>query len=101
MKTLKRFFRLAFRQNLVSNNPFENYKLRTEESNRCFLEQEKLKKLTCLNNLTDSEKRAHSMFVFQCCSGFRHSDILRLGWKNLNGNFIVLNQAKTKHEKVG
>ena len=69
-----------------SNNPFKDYKFKSQPTDRAFLIEEEIKriealKFTPINQLYD----ARDIFLLECYTGLRISDLLTLKWKNYNG----------------
>lgn len=80
-----------------SANPFRKYKFKKEEPQRVFLEENEIKriidlKFTPLNSLFD----AREIFIVECFSGIRISDILTLKWKHYDGESLDVKARKTK-----
>lgn len=78
------------------NNPFNNYNFPIEEPKREHLNEDELKriinlKLTPINKLFDAKQ----VFIFECFTGLRISDILTLKWKNFHGDEVTLKMRKT------
>ncbi len=70
-----------------SINPFKKYKFKKEDSVREFLEENEIKKILDLKfNRLSPLFDAREVFLVECFSGIRISDILTLKWKNYNGN---------------
>lgn len=103
MKTLKQLtsdmyeeFRLDIR-----NNPFRKYKMKSTPTERpCLSEREYARvrnlKLLIQGKLYD----ARQIFVFEAETGIRISDILKLRWRNYDGNYIRIVMGKTDRPLV-
>lgn len=103
MKTLKQLtsdmyeeFRLDIR-----NNPFRKYKMKSTPTERpCLSEREYARvrnlKLLMQGKLYD----ARQIFVFEAETGIRISDILKLRWRNFDGNYIRIVMGKTDRPLV-
>lgn len=103
MKTLKQLtsdmyeeFRLDIR-----NNPFRKYKMKSTPTERpCLSEREYARvrnlKLLIQGKLYD----ARQVFVFEAETGIRISDILKLRWRNYDGNYIRIVMGKTDRPLV-
>lgn len=98
MKALAKLVGDIFREyNLdETNNPFKKIKFKREQTDKVFLEIEEVKKIqglkfTPINPLRD----AKDIFLFECFSGIRISDILTLKWKNVSDKKITINMRKT------
>jgi integrase len=109
--TLFKLYKLIFKQIVIdkiipySSNPFLNYKVKTEKSQRAFLNELEIKKLIELDLSKNSkEEITRDLFIFACyCGGMRVSDILMLRKSNFNGTHINFTSSKTttqQHLKV-
>ena len=78
------------------NNPFRKIKFKREQSDRTFLEIEEIKKIEDLNfRLQSPLYDAREIFLFECYTGIRISDILSLKWKNVSETEISISMRKT------
>lgn len=98
MKTIGKLIRDIFHHyNLdETSNPFRTLKFKREQTERTFLEIEDIKKiqkmrLRLCNRLYD----ARELFLFECYTGIRISDILTLKWKNVTDKEITISMRKT------
>ena len=94
-KIIKYFVRIAIRMELMKKNPFDHYKLKLEESDRTFLEKSELKKLFDFNDLTPPELKVKNIFLIQCYTGLRFSDVINLKWESIVDKMIILKMEKT------
>jgi integrase len=82
----------AVKKNIIKDNFSENIRLDKEETKREYLTIAELQKLI----LTDCKrKEVKNAFLFSCFTGLRYSDIIKLSWKNINGDYIEFKQQKT------
>lgn len=99
MKIIKKFIRIALQEKIISENPFENFQIKTFQGNREFLNITELKKLEEFYYNTSNLylKNVLQYFLFACYTGLRFQDVLNLTWKNidLNENTITIVQQKT------
>jgi len=78
------------------NNPFKKMKFKWEQTDRVFLEIEDIKKIEKLKlRLQNPLYDAQEIFLFECYTGIRISDILTLKWKNVTEKEIIVNMRKT------
>ena len=78
------------------SNPFRKIKFKNEQTDRIFLEIEEIKKIESLNfKLTSPLYDAREIFLFECYTGIRISDILSLKWKNITETEILITMRKT------
>lgn len=80
-----------------TNNPFRNFKFKREVTDKTFLEIEEVKKILNLRFKPNSPLYdARELFLFECFTGLRISDILSLKWKNVTGEEITISMRKTR-----
>ena len=85
LKVLRKILLVARREGLINSNPFEFYKIKTEETTRDYLSIDELKKLISLTNLPPSYELVRDMYVFSAFSGgIRFGDISTLSKFNLS-----------------
>jgi len=92
-----------------NKNPFLNkkeLKMKREETERVYLEIGELKQIEKLR-YSDKLYYVRDIFLIECYSGLRISDILTLKWKNYDGERIVTETRKNKkkldipaHDKI-
>lgn len=80
-----------------TTHPFRNIKLKQERVSKDYLEKEEFKrirdlKIRAVSPLYD----AREIFIFECYTGLRISDILCLKWKNIQEENINIRIRKTK-----
>ncbi|WP_418426227.1 tyrosine-type recombinase/integrase [Alistipes sp.] len=98
MKTLKQLisemyeeFRLDIR-----NNPFRKYKMKSTLTERPALSEREYYRVRNLKLIAQGKLYdARQIFVFEAETGIRISDILKLRWKNYDGNHIRIVMDKT------
>ena len=99
LKILKKYFNEAIREGLVTydSNPFLNFKIKSEPSERQYLTEEELNKIENLELMPGSNVYHHrNIFVFATYSGgLRISDLLQLKWENFDGIKINIVVQKT------
>lgn len=80
-----------------SANPFKRYKFKKEDSVRGFLEENEIKKILDLKfNRLSPLFDAREVFLVECFSGMRISDILSLKWKHYDGSTFKFQIRKTE-----
>lgn len=97
--TLKRFLRWGLKKGYHSNNAFEFFRpiLKTTQKKIIFLSQEELK---IFKNFTIPEGKEHlekirDVFLFQCYTGLRYSDVANLKKSDVKENHIEVTILKT------
>ncbi|WP_280744825.1 MULTISPECIES: site-specific integrase [unclassified Parabacteroides] len=77
--------------------PFKKFKFKREQTLRTFLDIEEVRKISKMRlRLKSSLYDAKDIFLFECYSGIRISDILTLKWKNVTDSEINICMRKTK-----
>ncbi len=84
-----------------TTNPFKKIKFKKEETNREFLSMEEVKKIVDFNCKPWSPLYdARQVFLFECASGIRISDILTLKWRNVKNDTIEIRMRKTNKPHI-
>ncbi len=102
LKVIRKICHKARREGLIDRNPFEFYKLKTEETERDFLTLEELKAFMNLTNLTALQERVRDIYIFCSFSGgIRFSDVATLTWDDIKvrNDIYRLRIQMTKTEK--
>lgn len=98
LKCVRRIINEAISEEIFpyAKNPFLRFKLKTEETQKNYLTDEELSALESLELTPGSSKElTRNMFVFACyAAGLRVSDILKLSWKNFDGEKITIKTQK-------
>ena len=77
-------------------NPFKKIKFKWEQTDRVFLEIEDIKKIEKFKpRLQNPLYDAREIFLFECYTGMRISDILTLKWKDVSDTEISISMRKT------
>ena len=94
---LKTFLIWAYDRKLNPNRDFRSFKGKTYENEVIFLTEEEL--MTLYNFKLDDDRlaRVRDVFVFQCFTGPRYSDILSLKKEDIRTGTWNLRQQKTKN----
>jgi len=98
-KCLKAMIKIAIRKGLMQKNPYADFKIRSADGKRMFLELEEVKKLMGLY-FSEEEvalRAVCEMFLFACFTGLRYSDIIQLKWSNidLSKRTLAIDMMKT------
>lgn len=79
-------------------NPFRKVKFKREQTERTFLEIDEIRKIQNLRlRLQSPLYDAREVFLFECYTGIRISDILTLKWKNVMDDKISIRMRKTEN----
>ncbi|WP_373709224.1 phage integrase SAM-like domain-containing protein [Kaistella sp.] len=96
---LKWFLRWALRKGFHKNNSFElfNPKLKLVRKKIIFLTQDELKDLKQCSIPAEKQylERVRDIFLFQCYTGLRYSDVENLKKTDIKENFIEITTVKT------
>lgn len=77
-------------------NPFRKIKFHQEQTDRTYLDIEDIKKIQDFRvRLQSPLYDAREIFLFECFTGLRISDILTLRWKNITDKGITICMRKT------
>ena len=101
---LKWFLRWAFKKGLHQNNAYESYKpkLKSTQKKIIFLTWEELNKLREFE--IPAAKQAldwvRDVFLFQCFTGLRYSDVFNLRKSDIKGDHIEVTTVKTSDSLI-
>ena len=80
-----------------TGNPFRKIKFKREQTERTYLEIEEIRKIQNLKlKLQSPLYDARELFLFECYTGIRISDILTLRWRNIFNGKISIRMRKTE-----
>jgi site-specific recombinase XerD len=98
LKTMRTFLNKAIIENLIEENIFKKYKLRTEDGHREFLSETEIKELELLlqQPLSKIHKKILTIFLFACYTGLRYQDIKDLRYSDIHQGVIRIKMHKTK-----
>lgn len=74
---------LAIKKGLIRQNPFEDYEISMEETDRSYLLKENVEKLMLLKPSKDKYEFVKDIFIFSCFTGLSYIDIQKLKWSNI------------------
>ncbi len=100
LKRFKLFVTLAQKKNLIRENPFQDYALHDAKGTRLFLTTPELKRVKEVIPEGEAQERVKSMFLFQCSTGLRFSDMIALRWNQVDDEFIRLKTQKNEKPVV-
>lgn len=105
-KRIKALLRVAQEEGLISNFPFDGYKIKLDSTKREYLTTEELQILEDMQkeNLNAHLKNTLKIFLFSCYTGLRFTDILQIKPENIktsnNNKYIELVMHKTNENIV-
>ena len=97
VKSLSSIYNKAIRRGDYSANPFANVQTTNRNREREYLTEDELRRLESLKNLTRPQQRTLDIFLFQCYTGLRKSDVKRLRWSDIQDGAVILRQQKTQN----
>ena len=78
---------LAIKKGLIRQNPFEDYKITMEETDRSYLLKEDVESLMLLKPSKSKYELVKDLFIFSCFTGLSYIDIKKLKWNNIQSFF--------------
>lgn len=101
---LKQFLRWAFRKGVHQNNAYDSYKpkLKSTQKKIIFLTWEELNKLREFEIPAAKQAldRVRDVFLFQCFTGLRYSDVFNLRRSDIKGDHIEVTTVKTSDSLI-
>ena len=101
---LKWFLRWAFRKGVHQNNAYDSYKpkLKSTQKKIIFLTWEELNKLREFEIPAAKQalNRVRDVFLFQCFTGLRYSDVFNLRRSDIKGDHIEVTTVKTSDSLI-
>ncbi|ERJ76775.1 site-specific integrase [Prevotella melaninogenica] len=101
---LKWFLRWAFKKGLHQNNAYDSYKpkLKSTQKKIIFLTWEELNKLREFEVPAAKQAldRVRDVFLFQCFTGLRYSDVFNLRRSDIKGDHIEVTTVKTSDSLI-
>ena len=101
---LKWFLRWAFKKGLHQNNAYDSYKpkLKSTQKKIIFLTWEELNKLREFEIPAAKQAldRVRDVFLFQCLTGLRYSDVFNLRKSDIKGDHIEVTTVKTSDSLI-
>ena len=101
---LKWFLRWAFKKGLHQNNAYDSYKpkLKSTQKKIIFLTWEELNKLREFEIPAAKQAldRVRDVFLFQCFTGLRYSDVFNLRRSDIKGDHIEFTTVKTSDSLI-
>ena len=78
---------LAIKKGLIRDNPFEDYEISMEETDRSYLLKEDVETLLLLKPSKPRYELVKDLFIFSCFTGLSYIDIKKLKWSNIQSFF--------------
>ena len=101
---LKWFLRWAFKKGLHQNNAYDSYKpkLKSTQKKIIFLTWEELNKLREFEIPAAKQAldRVRDVFLFQCFTGLRYSDVFNLRRSDIKGDHVEVTTVKTSDSLI-
>ena len=87
LKKLRHIIELALDREWIQKNPFKEHKLRWQKTNRGYLTQEEIAKLTDFQFEDKALEQSRDVFVFCAFTGLSYSDVKYLTITNIQSSF--------------
>lgn len=106
IKNFKKIIRLSLANGWITKDPFVNYKVKLDKTDRGYLTEDELALISNKEISTPRLAQVRDEFLFQCYTGLAYADIKKLNRdhivKGIDGNlWISIYRTKTKtHESV-
>ena len=101
---LKWFLRWSFKQGMHSNNAYDAFKPKLKDTQKkiIFLTWEELNKLRefKIPPTKQALERVRDVFLFQCFTGLRYSDVFNLRRSDIKGDHIEVTTVKTSDSLI-
>ena len=101
---LKWFLRWAFKKGLHQNNAYDSYKpkLKSTQKKIIFLTWDELNRLREFKIPSNKQalERVRDVFLFQCFTGLRYSDVFNLHRSDIKGDHIEVTTVKTSDSLI-
>ena len=101
---LKWFLRWSFKQGMHSNNAYDAFKPKLKDTQKkiIFLTWEELNRLRefKIPPTKQALERVRDVFLFQCFTGLRYSDVFNLRRSDIKGNHIEVTTVKTSDSLI-
>jgi site-specific recombinase XerD len=95
VKTFKAVINNAVKEGYYSKNPIENYSIKKGTGNRQFLSESEVNRIIDLKLTNKGEANAQKMFVFQCFTGLRYTDLVNMSYENIHDTTLIFVSEKT------
>lgn len=95
LRQLKALMNEAIKRELITKNPFNNFKIPAMINKKGYITEEQLKEIENLTNLNKYQTIIKDGFLFGCYTGLRISDILTLESKHIVNGWIHKKMIKT------
>lgn len=101
---LKWFLRWAFKKGVHQNNAYDSYKpkLKSTQKKIIFLTWDELNRLREFKTPSNKQalERVRDVFLFQCFTGLRYSDVFNLRSSDIKGDHIEVTTVKTSDSLI-
>lgn len=104
MERLKKMSRLAVRLDWIAKDPFENYKLRFEKTERAYLTKREIRLIEETTFKKEGVEKCKDVFLFSCYTGLSYIDLKALTpdhvLKGIDGNDWLFTKRIKTDEKL-
>lgn len=94
---LKKMINLALRYNIMHENPYRDFRLKFQRTNRTYLtmtEQFRLLQLYDRKDLLPHLQNILARFLFSCFTSLRYSDNVQITADNISENTLIIGQSR-------
>jgi site-specific recombinase XerD len=103
LSVIKSFLERAVKREIIEKNVFRKIKIRSVEGHREYLEKDEILKLLELyrkSSLPKGLQNVLRIFLFNCFTGLRYTDLKDMKYSNLKGRQLEFKMHKTKREQI-
>ena len=103
VKVIKHYIKLAKKRGYVINIDIEDIKIKQHRSNRTNLSMEEVEKMSQYyfsKFIPDHHKKTLGYYLFNCMTGQRIEDLLKMKREDLNDNFFNFWNQKSKKQQI-
>jgi len=101
VKHLKTFLKYAKERGYSINEQYSKFKVFKEDSQQVSLTENELKQIIEVDlSQTPRLQNVRDLFVIQCLTALRYSDLANLKPENFKGDYIIINAIKTKDNLI-
>lgn len=94
---LRTVIRKAFKEKLIKENPFDNFRMPVyKHPHKIYLTEDQIKRIECFSEKTGPLQLVATWFVIGCYTGLRYSDIKNFKPEKIRGGRLTLYTTKTR-----
>ena len=101
MQRLRAVFNYAKNSGAIFIDPFGNFKMSFEKTERCYLERKEIDIIYSKHFVSERLEKVRDVFIFSCYSGLSYSDLRDLKQENITKSFDGSLWITSKRNKTG